>query len=107
VWYEPALAAIHHRPLHQRGVPAALRLITRHALLTYAQRHWPAWQSRLLAGMVRVEAWGRRWLAQRRGDGQAADVFAELGAIARDFSCGDTAAARRRLQGVVRRKWDL
>jgi GT2 family glycosyltransferase len=103
VWYEPALKAVHHRPLHLRAVPPALRLLTRHALLTYGARHWPAWQGRMLAGVVRVEAWVRRALARWRGDGRAAGVFAQMGAIARDFLAGDARAARCRLEGVVRR----
>jgi N-acetylglucosaminyl-diphospho-decaprenol L-rhamnosyltransferase len=102
VWYEPALTAIHHQPLHRRTVAPALRVMTRHSLLTYGARHWPAWQCRLLAGIVRVEAWGRRWLARWRGDSQAVKVFAQLGALARDFFWGDASAARRRLERVVR-----
>src|SRR5207244_6123700 len=49
VWFDPALEVTHHWPLHARRVPAPLRLITRHALLTYARRYWPAWQARLLS----------------------------------------------------------
>jgi GT2 family glycosyltransferase len=103
VWYEPALAVIHRQPLHQRAVPPALRLITRHSLLTYAVRHWPGWQCGLLAGIVRVEAWARRRLARWRGDREAASVFGQMGAMAHAFLRGDTAAARRRLERAVKR----
>src|SRR5262249_40917766 len=34
VWYAPAVRVTHFRPLHTRPVPAPLRLVTRHALLT-------------------------------------------------------------------------
>jgi N-acetylglucosaminyl-diphospho-decaprenol L-rhamnosyltransferase len=104
VWYEPALTLVHHQPLHTRRVPAHLRLVTRHALLTYADKHWPRWQARLLAGVVRGEAGCRRLLAWCRGDRAAADVFAELAAIAGDLAHARQRAARRRLQRVIRRE---
>ncbi|HET6571990.1 MAG TPA: glycosyltransferase family 2 protein, partial [Fimbriiglobus sp.] len=44
VWYEPDLRVTHHFPLHARAVPPPLRLVTRHALLTYSRKHWPRWQ---------------------------------------------------------------
>jgi GT2 family glycosyltransferase len=104
VGYEPALSVIHHNPLHGRAVPAHLRLVTRHALLTYARKHWPGWQARALAGVVGAEAWLRGLHACWTGDGHAAWVFGELQAIARDFAGGRAAAAEPRLQHVVRRQ---
>jgi GT2 family glycosyltransferase len=103
VWFEPALTAVHHQPLQQRSVTPALRLLTRHALLTYAARHWPRWQCGILAGIVRVEAWARRLWAHSRGDKQAVGVFTQMGAMAHDFLRGDPTAARRRLEKAVRR----
>jgi GT2 family glycosyltransferase len=103
VWFEPTLGATHHQPVHCRAVPPALRLITRHSLLTYGAHHWPAWQFGLLAGIVRAEAWARRWWARRRGEARAAEVFAAMGQTAGDLWCGDDSAARRRLLRVVGR----
>jgi N-acetylglucosaminyl-diphospho-decaprenol L-rhamnosyltransferase len=99
VWYEPRLWAVHHRPLHARTVPAHLRLITRHALLTYAVKHWPAWQSKALGFIVRLEARLRGWWARRQGDAPAATCFAELCRITRDVENGRPRRARR---GVMR-----
>ncbi len=104
VWHEPALSATHHHPLHARRVPAHLRLVTRHALLTYARKHWPAWQTRLLAGIIRVEAWWRRHQAWRRGDALRAGLFDSLGRMVSDFARGRIAAASQRLLRVVRRR---
>jgi GT2 family glycosyltransferase len=104
VWYEPTLSAVHHHPLHARPVPAHLRLITRHALLTYGRKHWTAWQFRILAGIVRLEACCREAWARRRGDQPTADVFRQLGRIARCLARGRAAAAGRCLQRVVRRQ---
>jgi N-acetylglucosaminyl-diphospho-decaprenol L-rhamnosyltransferase len=102
VRYEPSLAITHHQPLHARAVPAHLRLITRHALLTYARKHWKTWQLRMLGGIVRFEALLRGWWAVRRGDEVAAGVFAALRNLARDLTHGDAAAARRTLLHMVR-----
>jgi GT2 family glycosyltransferase len=103
VWYEPALEAVHHRPLHTRAVPPYLRAVTRHSLLTYARKHWPCWQFRLLAGIVALEAGLRRWWTRRRGDAEAAGCFDQMGALAADLARGRPARARRRLQRLVRR----
>jgi GT2 family glycosyltransferase len=102
VVYEPALHVIHHYPLHARPVPPPLRVVTRHALLTYASKHWPAWQFRLLAGIVRGEAHLRRWWAWWRGDSEAASCFAELSTLAADMARGRPGPARQRLRRVVR-----
>ena len=56
VWYDPGLEVTHHWPLHARRVPAPLRLMTRHALLTYARKHWSRWKATGLAGMLWAEA---------------------------------------------------
>jgi GT2 family glycosyltransferase len=104
VWHDPSLTAVHHHPLHRRVVPPHLRLITRHALLTYAGKHWPAWQRRLLGGVVRLEAWARRRQALTAGEHGAAEVFRILGQTARDLGNGRTEAAGRRLRRVVRHR---
>jgi GT2 family glycosyltransferase len=101
VSYEPALRAVHHRPLHARTVPAPLRLCTRHALLTYSAKHWPRWQFLVLAGIVQAEAWVRRRLAAWRGDAAAAGQFQALGELITDLVHGRTAAARRRVSRVM------
>jgi GT2 family glycosyltransferase len=100
VGYEPAAAVVHHRPLHGRPAPPRLRMITRHALLTYAGKHWPAWQARLLAAAVWVEAWGRRLSAQRAAE---AEAFAGLRAVAAALFRGRTADAARLVRRAVRR----
>lgn len=104
VWHEPALSATHHHPLHARRVPAPLRLVTRHALLTYARKHWPRWQTRLLAGIIAIETWWRQRQAWRRGDTLRAGVFDSLGHIVGDLTRGRIASAGRQLLSVVRRR---
>jgi GT2 family glycosyltransferase len=104
VWFEPGLQAIHHNPLHLRAVSPYFRLLTRHALLTYAFKHWPGWQFRLLAKLVYWEARWRKLWAGRCKDHGTAHLFGQLGAIARDLGRGRLGLARRRLQQVVRRE---
>ncbi len=101
VWYDPTVSIVHHRPLHVRQVPAHLRLLTRHALLTYARKHWPGWQTKLLAGIVKMESTLRRCLASWTGDAGAARVFDALGRIAGDVFAGRVNRAFRRLVRVV------
>jgi GT2 family glycosyltransferase len=107
VWFDPNPRAIHHRPLHAREVPAHMRLITRHALLAYARKHWAAWQYRALIRIVGLETRVREWIAHWRGNTEAAHIFAELGMMIRDLGEGDSAGARRRLAGVVRHQEEL
>ena len=104
VRHEPHLSVVHHRPLHARRVPAALRLVTRHALLTYARKHWPCWQLPVLGALVRAESWLRRLRARLQGDAAAAEIFEELGRLTADLAAGRAAAAARRLSRVIRRQ---
>jgi GT2 family glycosyltransferase len=101
VWYDPTLEVTHHWPLHARRVPAPLRLMTRHALLTYARKHWPAWQSAVLGGLIRSEAAARRLFARLRGDRPAAACYAELGRLVVDVRRGWADAARARLAATA------
>ena len=98
VWHDPALKVTHHFPLHERAVPPPLRLVTRHALLTYAGKHWPGWQTRMLGRLVWAEAVGRERLARWRGDAAGADCFRLLRGLVRDLRAGrpDRAAGRVR-----------
>jgi GT2 family glycosyltransferase len=104
VWYEPTLRVIHHHPLHLRPVPAYFRLLTRHALLTYASKHWPCWQFRILAVIVQYEAKVRRLWAKCRRDPAAASLFGKLSRIAADLGRAQFGRARRRLERVVQRE---
>jgi GT2 family glycosyltransferase len=105
VRHEPGLFAVHHDPLHARSVSPHLRLLTRHSLLTYAARHWSAWQSRWLARIVRLEAWARRCLASRRGDDIAGKWMERLGRLALAMQEQRFSDARRILDGAVR-EWE-
>ena len=102
VWYEPNLTVVHHHPLHQRSVPAALRLVTRHSLMMYAAKHWPAWQFRLLTRIVQSESWLRRLSAWWSGDGQQARIFAALSDLCDDLRHGERVQAQKRIEEAVR-----
>jgi GT2 family glycosyltransferase len=101
VRYERRLRAVHHRPLHRRSVPPQLRVITRHALLSYAAKHWPEWQAKVLGRIVRLEARLRRCWAGWLGDRNATACFADLEMIAEDLGHGRERRARQRLLRVV------
>ncbi len=98
VRFDPALEVTHHWPLHARRVPPPLRLVTRHALLTYASKHWPAWQSRLLSGAVWAEAGARQLWAKARGESEAARCFGQLRRLVGDIASGRTREAAERIR---------
>lgn len=104
VAFEPELSVIHHQPLHARQVPPHLRLITRHALLTYAGKHWPRWQFRFLGGLIRLEAHCRKWWARVRGETETARTFSALSQVTSDLLHGRPEQAERQLRRVVRRQ---
>jgi N-acetylglucosaminyl-diphospho-decaprenol L-rhamnosyltransferase len=103
VGYEPSLRVTHHRPLHSRSLAVAMRVLTRHALLTYASKHWPTWQFRLLARIVEAEAIVRNQWKLWKGDYQKADQLAVLEAIASEMATGNSRQARRRLLHFIRK----
>jgi GT2 family glycosyltransferase len=103
VRHEPGLTVTHHRPLHGRAVSPLLRLTTRHALVIYAHKHWPAAHRRLLARVVGWEARVRQLRALCKGDVAAARVFGVLREGAADFVSGDSSRAGRRLLRVLHR----
>lgn len=102
VWYDPAVRVTHHFPLHERTVPPPLRLVTRHALLTYAGKHWPAWQTRLLGRLVWAEAVVREGLAGRRGDIVGVGCFRLLRGLVGDLRVGRTDRAASRVRQAAR-----
>src|SRR5262249_51625017 len=100
----PAAAIVHHRPRHSRRVPPHLRLVTRHALLTYARKHWPGWQLPLLGGIIRLETLARRLGGWWRNELEAERTFAELDRMVCDLVAGEVEQARQRLVRVVRQE---
>jgi hypothetical protein len=57
----------------------------------------------MLAGIVKVETWGRRLAAWWRGDPQNAKAYRDLSSIVRDVVLGQSRPARRRLQDAMQR----
>ncbi len=105
VRHEPGMFVIHHEPLHDRSVSPHLRLLTRHSLLTYAARHWPAWQSRCLTRIVRLEAVARERVARWRGDRVGGRWMRRLGRLALAMQNQRFEDARRILERAVS-DWD-
>lgn len=97
VWHDPRIRITHFHPLHSRTVVPALRLITRHALLTYAIKHWNRAAKRLLGRLIRTEAQARGWVARCRGDHASAEHFDRLQRICHDLVGGRSIRARHRL----------
>jgi GT2 family glycosyltransferase len=98
VWFDPSLEVTHHWPLHARRVPAPLRLMTRHALLTYGKKHWGGWRAGLMNAVVWAEAGLRQAWAAVRGDWDSTRCYAQLRRLVGDVAAGRDAAARRRVR---------
>jgi N-acetylglucosaminyl-diphospho-decaprenol L-rhamnosyltransferase len=98
VWFDPSVQVTHHWPLHTRPVPAPLRLVTRHALLKYAQRYWRGWQAKVLGGIVWTEATARLMWAALRRRATDASCYAHLRRLVGDVRAqrDDVAAERIR-----------
>jgi GT2 family glycosyltransferase len=90
IWH-PQVALVHRHPMHQRAVPPRLRLLTRHALLTFARKHWSRGATLLLTLVVWLEALARRW--RHRHDATAWSVYRHLGTLAWHCVCGRYDAA--------------
>lgn len=98
VWHEPAVTLTHHCPLHQREVPAPLRVVTRHALLVYGHKHWPAWHNTLLRLIIRAEViWRRRWATDLRSQAS----WKALDAIVSAMATADLAKALSILESLL------
>ena len=95
---DPTLQVIHHRPLHVREVTPALRLMTRHALLTYGRKHWPRWQVWFLARLMQLESRFRRFRSLLRGREGDAQIHSELTSLIKDVVNGRAREVRRRLR---------
>jgi N-acetylglucosaminyl-diphospho-decaprenol L-rhamnosyltransferase len=98
VWFDPSLEVTHHWPLHARPVPAPLRLMTRHALLAYARKHWSGWRARLMSAVVWSEAALRQGWAFVRGDWDASRCYGQLRRLVGDVAAGRDRDARRRIR---------
>lgn len=100
VWFEPTLRLTHYQPLHVRPVPPELRLMTRHALLTYARKHWPGWQAKTLAAVVWCEGLARQFLHTLTG--RPPSLHAELRRLAGDWFFDQPLAARARIRQTAK-----
>jgi N-acetylglucosaminyl-diphospho-decaprenol L-rhamnosyltransferase len=98
IWFDPTLEVKHHWPLHIRRVPAPLRLMTRHALLTYARKYWTTWQASVMSGMVWAEAALRQSWAIIRGDWDASRCYGQLRQLVGDVAASREKKVRRRLR---------
>lgn len=97
VWHEPSIRVKHYHPLHSRTVEPALRLITRHALLTYAAKHWRALPYHILARLIRTEARYRKMVARLRRETESIEHYGRLDRLCRDLVDGRSVRARHQL----------
>lgn len=97
VWHDPALALQHDHPLHSRAVSARLRLLTRQALLTYADRFWKRWEFLAICRLVALEARVRGVWAHWHRRPETAAVCVLQRQVANDCRVGKFEQAYRRV----------
>ena len=102
VCYEPEVAARHMEPLQNRQLTEPLRVITRHAALTYFQKHLSRWQFLGLAAIVKLEARLRKAWHTLRGRTTEAEMMMCLLEIVDFMSQGEEALARQTLEHTLR-----
>lgn len=102
VCYEPDVAARHMEPLQNRQLTEPLRVITRHAALTYFQKHLSQWQFLGLAAIIRLEARLRRALHTLRGRDTESEMMSCLLEIVDFMKLGEQALARQTLEHTLR-----
>ncbi|MFT3883194.1 MAG: glycosyltransferase family 2 protein [Gemmatales bacterium] len=102
VCYEPHVAARHMEPLQNRELTEPMRVITRHAALTYFRKHLSRWQFIGLAQIIKVEARLRSLWHRLRGRAQSADMMNCLVELTGFLERGDEALARQTLEHVLR-----
>jgi GT2 family glycosyltransferase len=100
VCHEPGLEIVHHHPLHGREVSPRLRLLTRHALLTYARKYWQPAALLALTGFVWLEALVRGCFT---ADRDARRAFRMTRAVALDVAAGNHEQAYRRVWHAAQR----
>lgn len=98
VRFDPTVELVHHTPLHRRRVHPAMRLITRHALLTFACAHWRRSASLTLAGVMWVESWVRQFASLFSARLDEARTHASLRRMLVEVVGGRERAIRRRIR---------
>lgn len=102
VCYEPNVIARHMEPLQNRELTEPLRVITRHAALTYFYKHLSSWQFRGLVQIIKLEARLRRQVHRWRGRTQQAEMMSLLLEMTEFLAQGEEALARQSLEHVLR-----
>lgn len=102
VCYEPHVAARHMEPLQNRELTEPLRVITRHASLTYFRKHLSRWQFHALCTIVKTEARLRYAMHRLRGRTEQANMMACLVELTDFMQQGDEALARQTLEHLLR-----
>jgi N-acetylglucosaminyl-diphospho-decaprenol L-rhamnosyltransferase len=98
ICFEPGLEVKHHTPLHSRKPTAALRMMTRHALLTYGVKHWPLWQAALLGSIIWLESGVRQLASRYRGRQHETHIHGQIRRIVGEVLLGRERAARLRIR---------
>ncbi len=88
VEFDPTIGVVHLRPLQNRPVSPAIRVVTRHSRLVFFQKHQPAWQFQSMVWLTRLEGTIRAAWAALRGRCEECRAWGQIRAIAKDMGSG-------------------
>jgi GT2 family glycosyltransferase len=90
VEFDPSIEVVHLRPLQNRPVTPALRVITRHSKLVFFKKYCGLWRFRAIARLTDAEALARSaWARLRRRD-QEATAWRRVRQLSRALQRGET-----------------
>jgi hypothetical protein len=98
VEYDPTIEVTHLRPLQNRPVSPAMRVVTRHSKLLYFRKHLPRWQFLGLCAVVAAEARVLGTLARLLRRGEEARAWGTIAGIERLLRTGQTLGGREVLE---------
>ncbi|WP_337174523.1 glycosyltransferase family 2 protein [Paludisphaera sp.] len=102
VEYDPAVAAVHRKPLQDRAISPKMRVVIRHSKLLYFRKHLPRSRFLALAAVVALEARLRGAWARARGRDAERRAWREIAATARELRRGGGPLGREVIERAER-----
>lgn len=103
VAFDPGVEVVHLRPLQNRAVSPAMRVITRHSRMLFFQKHQSRWQFFVTVALTRAEATVRGvWNACRRR-AQDREAWRIVGEIAQRMAAGEVIGRKFVCDQIARR----
>ncbi len=94
VEYDPSISVVHSHPLQNRKISPRMHVILRHSKLLYFRKYLSAWQFRILARGVQIEAGVRSLWSRALGRRQEATAWTTVGGLVKRLRIDPATAPR-------------